>query len=62
MVTDFLLTVAAWLWLYRRSIVELVGLTLIVAAAWFTDPVLGILSAGIALIVAANFAGRTTPV
>lgn len=56
------LTVAAFAWLYRRSIVELVGLTLIVAAAWLTAPVLGIVSAGIALIVAANFAGRTPTV
>ena len=56
---DLILTVAAWLWLYRRSIVELAGLILIVTAAWFTDPVLGILCAGIALIVAANFAGRS---
>ena len=59
---NVLLTVAAFVWLYRRSIIELIGLGFIVAAAWLADPLLGTLAAGLALIVAANFAGRTTPV
>ena len=58
-VVDALLTVAAFAWLYRRSIVELLGLSLIVAAVWWADPLAGLLAAGIALILAANFAGRS---
>jgi len=52
------LTVAAAVWVYRRNIVELLGLALVVAAAGLFDPILGILAGGIALIVAANFSGR----
>jgi len=52
------LTVAAWLWVSRRNIVELLGLALVVAAAGLFNPILGILAGGIALIVAANFSGR----
>ncbi len=52
------LTVAAAVWVYRRNIVELVGIALVVLAAVLFDPILGILAGGIALIVAANFSGR----
>lgn len=53
------LTVAAAVWVYRRNIVELAGIALIVLAAVLFDPTLGILVGGIALIVAANFTSRT---
>ncbi len=53
------LTVAAAVWVYRRSIVELAGLALVVVAAGLFNPILGILAGGIALIVAANFSSRT---
>jgi multisubunit Na+/H+ antiporter MnhC subunit len=57
-VVDAALTVAAYLWLHRHTILELIGLGLIVTAAALLSPLLGILAAGIALILAANFAGR----
>lgn len=55
---NVLLTLAAFAWLYRRSIVELAGLGFLVAAAWLLHPLLGVACAGIALILAANFSGR----
>jgi multisubunit Na+/H+ antiporter MnhC subunit len=57
-VTDVLLTVAAYLWLHRKDIVELIGLVLIVVAVALFNPIAGVLAAGIALILAANYAGR----
>lgn len=59
MVTDPLLTVAAYLWLHRKDIAELVGLALIVTAAALFNSLLGVLVAGLALILAANYAGRS---
>ncbi len=53
------LTVAAAVWVYRRNIVELAGIALVVLAALLFNPILGILAGGIALIVAANFTSRT---
>ncbi len=53
------LTVAAAVWVYRRNIVELAGIALVVLAALLFDPILGILVGGVALIVAANFTSRT---
>ncbi len=53
------LAVTAVVWVYRRNIVELAGIALIVLAAALFDPILGILAGGIALIVAANFTSRT---
>ncbi len=53
------LAVTAVVWVYRRNIVELAGIVLIVLAAVLFDPILGILAGGIALIVAANFTSRT---
>ncbi len=53
------LTVAAAVWVYRRNIVELAGIALVVLAALLFNPILGILAGGIALIVAANFSSRT---
>ncbi len=53
------LAVTAVVWVYRRNIVELAGIALIVLAAALFDPILGILAGGIALIVAANFSSRT---
>ncbi len=50
---------AAVVWVYRRNIVELVGIAFIVLAAALFNPILGILAGGIALIVAANFSSRT---
>ncbi len=52
------LAVTAVVWVYRRNIVELAGIALIVLAAALFDPILGILAGGIALIVAANFTSR----
>ena len=52
------LTVAAAVWVYRRNIVELAGLALVVLAAGLFNPIIGILVGGIALIVAANFTSR----
>ncbi len=56
---NVLLTIAAYLWVHRRDIAELAGLVLVVITAWLYEPLLGLLSAGIALIIAANFAGRS---
>lgn len=42
-----------------RLLAELTGLALIVAAFWLLAPWAGVLAAGIALILAANFAGRS---
>ncbi len=56
---NVLLTLAAPIWVYRRNIVELAGIALVVLAAALFDPILGILAGGIALIVAANFTSRT---
>ncbi len=56
---NVLLTIAAYLWVHRRDIAELVGLVLVVITAWLYDPLLGLLCAGNALILAANFAGRS---
>ncbi len=56
---NVLLTIAAYLWVHRRDIAELAGLVLVVIPAWLYEPLLGLLSAGIALIIAANFAGRS---
>lgn len=53
-----LLTIAAAIWVYRRTLVELVGLALIVAAAALWIPIVGLLVAGVALILAANFSSR----
>jgi hypothetical protein len=58
-VVNALLTVAAFIWVYRRSIVELTGIGLVVLAAALWHPIVGILTGGIALVVAANFAGRS---
>lgn len=56
---NVLLTIAAYLWVHRRDMAELAGLVLVVSTAWLYDPLLGLLCAGIALILAANFAGRS---
>ena len=56
---NVLLTIATYLWFHRRDIAELAGLVLVVITAWLYDPLLGLLCAGIALIIAANFAGRS---
>ncbi len=56
---NVVLAVTAVVWVYRRNIVELVGLTLVVVAAGLFNPILGILAGGVALILAANFSGRT---
>jgi len=58
-VVNVLLTIAAYLWVHRRDMAELAGLVLVVSTAWLYDPLLGLLCAGIALILAANFAGRS---
>lgn len=60
--SDRLLTIAAWLYVHGRSrwrsALELVGLALLVAAAACFDGVVGLASAGVALLVFAAFGAR----
>jgi hypothetical protein len=57
-VTDFILTIAAWLYLRWRVVVELLGFTLMVAAAALVHAGLGLAAAGVALLLVANYSGR----
>lgn len=50
--------IKAFRWPSLRTVAELAGMTCIVAAAWLTALPLGLLTLGIALILAANYAGR----
>jgi hypothetical protein len=57
-VIDFLLTVAAWVYLRWRIVVETLGFALMVVAAALVHPALGVAAAGVALLLISNYSGR----
>lgn len=58
-IPDWALTAAAWVYLHWRPVCEALGLALIVAAAAFVSTALAVAVAGVALLLAATFGGRS---
>lgn len=58
MVIDRFLTVAAWIYIHWRSLLELAGLAVLVLAAALLHPILGLAAGGSALLLIATFSGR----
>lgn len=58
-IPDWLLSAAAWVYIHWRTLTEIGGFALIVAAAAFIHIALALAAAGIALLLMATYAGRS---